>query len=246
MQRADRRTAVVTGAARGIGRAIAERLERDGFDVIATDIDAAALAVSQAEWDVAGRAITGRLLDVCDRPGVAALFASLKRVDVVVNNAGIGAPMIPFLQLERGAVERMIAVNLQGPFIMAQEALRRVQLGARIINIASRGYLGGIGAGHYVASKAGIVGLTRAMAAELRWRGVLVNAVAPGLIATSIIDDFSPQMRAKLEAREPSGGANPPEQIAAVVAFLAGPDAALINGQVLMADGGKSIGTPPL
>jgi 3-oxoacyl-[acyl-carrier protein] reductase len=97
-----------------------------------------------------------------------------------------------------------------------------------------------------VASKAAVVGLTRAMAIELRWVGIAVNAVAPGMVDTRMMADFTPEMRRSLEAREPTGAAADPALIAGCVAFLASPDAAGINGQVLLADGGKSLGMPPL
>jgi 3-oxoacyl-[acyl-carrier protein] reductase len=236
--------ALVTGAARGIGRAIAERLARDGLRVLACDVDADELAAQPgAHHD--GQ-IQGVALDCCDRPGVVALLEREGPVAVVVNNAGVASEMIPALELTRQAFQRMLAVNLRGAFIVAQEAARRMPAGGRIINIASRGYLGGAGAGHYVASKAGVVGLTRAMAVELRWRGINVNAVAPGMVDTRMLSGFTDAMRRSLERREPAGRAADPSAIANIVAFLASPDADQINGQVLLADVGKTLGAPPL
>jgi 3-oxoacyl-[acyl-carrier protein] reductase len=232
--------ALVTGAARGIGRAIAERLARDGFAVLACDVDAEALA-SRADG-----AIRGAALDCCDRAAVAALLDQEGSPQVVVNNAGVASPMIPVLELTRSDFERMLAVNLRGTFVVAQEAARRMEAGGRIINIASRGYLGGAGAGHYVASKAGVVGLSRAMAVELRWRGINVNAVAPGMVDTRMLSGFTDAARRSLERREPSGRAADPAAIADIVGFLASPAAGQINGQVLLADGGKTLGVPPL
>jgi 3-oxoacyl-[acyl-carrier protein] reductase len=234
--------ALVTGAARGIGRAIAERLASDGLRVLACDIDADALAAQARQDDT----IRGVALDCRDRPAVAALFEREGPVQVVVNNAGIASEMVPALDLTREAFQRMLAVNLRGTFIVAQEAARRMPAGGRIINIASRGYLGGAGAGHYVASKAGVVGLTRAMAIELRWREINVNAVAPGMVDTRMLSGFTDAMRHSLERREPAGRAANPSTIASIVAFLASPDADQINGQVLLADVGKTLGAPPL
>ena len=236
--------ALVTGAARGIGRAIAERLARDGLQVLACDIDADELAIQARTRRDDG--IRGVALDCCDRPAVAALLEREGPVSVVVNNAGIASEMIPALELTRAAIQRMLAINLRGTFIVAQEAARRMPAGGRIINIASRGYLGGAGAGHYVASKAGVVGLTRAMAVELRWRGINVNAVAPGMVDTRMLSGFSEATRRSLERREPTGRAADPAVIANIVAFLASPDADQINGQVLLADFGKTLGAPPL
>jgi len=234
--------ALVTGAARGIGRAIAERLARDGLRVLACDLDADELAAQARR----GGGIQDVALDCCDRPRVAALLEREGPVHVVVNNAGIASEMIPALELTREAFQRMLAVNLRGTFIVAQEAARRMPAGGRIINIASRGYLGGAGAGHYVASKAGVVGLTRAMAIELRWRGINVNAVAPGMVDTRMLSGFTETTRRSLERREPAGRAADPAAIANIVAFLASPDANQINGQVLLADVGKTLGAPPL
>ena len=233
--------AVVTGAARGIGRAIAARLAADGFRVVATDIDTAEL-----EATAAALGVQAATLDVCDRDAVSRLFDRLGTLGVVVNNAGIASHLVAFRDLTRADLMRMVAVNAHGPFVVSQEAVRRMPEGGRIINIASRGYLGGAGASHYVASKAALVGLTRAMAIELRWAGITVNAVAPGMVDTRMIDGFTPAMRRSLEAREPSGGPADPALIAGCVAFLASPDAQFVNGQVLLCDGGKSVGMPPL
>ena len=237
---------MVTGAARGIGRAIAERLARDGMRVVATDIDAAAVATAADEWRAQGLDVSGETLDVGERAAARALLARIGPLDVVVNNAGIASPMLGFSDIDAAAWRRLFRVNLSGVFVVAQEAARRMASGARIVNIASRGYLGGAGASHYVASKAAVVGLTRAMAIELRWSGVTVNAVAPGMVDTRMLDDFTAPMRRSLENREPSGAAANPRTIADAVAFLCSGQAAQINGQVLIVDGGKSVGMPPL
>jgi 3-oxoacyl-[acyl-carrier protein] reductase len=162
--------------------------------------------------------------------------------DVVVNNAAIPADMLPFADLTPEHFARALRINVQGSFIVAQEAARRMEVGA-IINIASRGYLGGIGGAHYVASKAAVVGMTRAMAAELRWRGISVNAVAPGMVETRMIDGFSPAMRQKLTEMEPAGRPLHPAVIAGAVAYLASPAGRSMTGQILLVDGGKTIGT---
>ncbi len=236
-------TAVVTGAGRGIGRAIAARLARDGFAVVAADVDAAAAEETAA---LLGGQVRAAALDVTRRDQVAALMDGIDDLAVVVNNAGIAAAMDGVAEVSLADWRRIFAVNVQGVFIVAQEGARRLGEGGRIVNIASRGYLGGAGMPHYVASKAAVVGLTRAMAVELRWAGITVNAVAPGMVDTRMLGGYSPEMRRAMEAREPSGAAADPSAIAEAVGFLASPGAAFVNGQVILADGGKCIGVPPL
>jgi 3-oxoacyl-[acyl-carrier protein] reductase len=230
--------ALVTGGAQGIGRAVAETLAARGWSVTAADRDEAALA------RVGGEGIAAAALDVTDSAAVAALVDRLPPLDVVVNCAGIAAELLPLKDIPREAFERMLRVNLGGTFILAREAARRMERGA-IITIASRGYLGGAGAAHYVASKAAVVGLTRALAVELRWRGISVNAVAPGMVDTRMIADFTPEMRARLSRLDPEGGPMPPAAIAEAVAYLASPEGRRVNGQVLLVDGGKSLGVAP-
>lgn len=240
------RHAVVTGAARGIGLAIATQLARDGLHVLATDRDGDVVQAEAARLCEQGLQVRAATLDVQDRAVVAALFATLPTIDVVVNNAGIASDMLPFRELDAARLRTMIGVNTLGSFIVAQEAVRRMPEGGRVVQIASRGYLGGTGASHYVASKGAVVGMVRAMAIELRWRGITVNAVAPGMVDTRMLSGYSPEMRRALEKREPAGAAANPQTIADAVSFLASPRAAFCNGQVLFVDGGKSVGMPPL
>ena len=240
------RYAVVTGAARGIGLAIATQLAKDGLLVLATDVDGEVVHAEVERLRAQGLPVTGSALDVTNRASVSALFATLPTIDVVVNNAGIASAMLPFRELDVERLRTMLRVNTLGSFIVAQEAVRRMPEGGRVVQIASRGYLGGAGASHYVASKGAVVGMVRAMSIELRWRGITVNAVAPGMVDTRMLEGYSPEMRRALEKREPAGAAASPQTIADAVSFLASPRAAFCNGQVLFVDGGKSVGMPPL
>lgn len=239
-----RNTALVTGGARGIGAATAEALERAGWDVVIADMDAAAVATSVAGWADGHRRIGGVQLDVTDRASVAATLDRHGPFTLVVNNAAVPADMLPFAEVTAAQFERLMRINVLGTFIVGQETARRMEGGA-IVNVASRGYLGGIGGAHYVASKAAVVGLTRAMAVELRWRGIAVNAVAPGMVDTRMIDNFSPAMRARLTDLEPSGGALDPRVIADTIVFLGSAAGRMMSGQVLLVDGGKALGVVP-
>lgn len=237
--------AVVTGAARGIGLRMAARLAEAGFSVVAADRDGSVVEAEAAKLRAQGLDVRGVGLDITDRAAVAAVFNDLGAVQVLVNNAAIASTLVPIKDMSEAELASMLKVNVQGTFIVAQEAARRMS-GGSIINVASRGYLGGAGAAHYVASKAAVVGLTRAMAVELRWSGIAVNAIAPGMVETRMIQDFTDDMRRALVSREPSGRAADPDDIARAVVFLATDTAHLMNGQVLLLDGGKSIGVPPL
>jgi len=137
---------------------------------------------------------------------------------------------------------RMYEVNLLAVATLTQEAARKMTRGARIVNIASRAYLGAKNHAHYVASKAALVGYTRASAMELAARGIMVNAIAPGLIDTPLLRALSPERLAAQLALQPTGAAGTPEDIANAVVFFASPATCFVTGQVLFVDGGKSLG----
>ena len=175
--------AFVTGAAQGIGLAIAKRLAQDGFHVVAMDRQADVLAAALKPLQAQGLRMSAAVVDVCDRASVHQALQAHARVDVMVCAAGIYNDA-RFLELTEQAFTQMLQVNVVGTFIPAQEAARRMVAGGRIVTISSRGALGGTRFAHYVASKSAVVGLTRAMAMELRDKEIAVNSVAPGFTDT--------------------------------------------------------------
>jgi len=238
------KVAIVTGGAGGIGAAVCERLARDGFTVVVNYGGNAAPAEALAARIEAagGRAITA-LADVADAAQVARMFASAETafggVDVLVNNAGI-MRLATIGDSDDALFERQIAVNLTGTFNTLREASKRLREGGRIINFSSS-VVGMLQPtyGVYAATKAAVEAMTSILAKELRGRDITVNAIAPGPTATKLFLGGKPQAvvdhLAKLAPLERLGQ---PEDIAAAVAFLAGPDGAWINGQTLRANGG--------
>jgi 3-oxoacyl-[acyl-carrier protein] reductase len=233
--------ALVTGAAQGIGLSIVERLASDGFKTIAVDIKRERVEEETTKLRNAGLDVTGFGLDVCDRRSVAELMSKLERIDVVVCAAGVYWPRY-FMEVTEDDFRRIMEVNLIGVFVVAQEAVKRMKQGGRVILISSRGALGGTGFPHYVASKAAVIGLTRAMAMELRKSGIMVNSVAPGFTDTPMTRSMPPDEYAAAEALESAGKAADPKVIANAVAFFASPLTQFVTGQVLYVDGGKSLG----
>lgn len=237
----DRQVAFVTGAGSGIGRATAMRLSHDGFRVVAIDRSGPAVEALARELVSAGGDAVACVADVCDRKAIAAVLDAQPRVDVMVCAAGIG-PMCSFDEITDDAFRTILEVNLMGVFIAAQEAVRRMKPGGRVVTVSSRAALGGSGFAHYVASKAGVVGLTRAMAMDLRHRHIAVNSVAPGFTDTGMTRALTPEQFAAASSLEPSGRPADPSEIAHAIAFLASPETHFITGQTLFVDGGKSLG----
>jgi len=239
-----RRTAIVTGASRGIGAAIAQRLARDGIAIIvnfAGDVQAAEAVVSSIR--TAGGQAEAVKADVSDPAAARRLFDAAEKsfggVDVIVNNAGI-MPLATIAASDDAMFDRLIAVNLKGSFNMMREAATRLRRGGRIINLSSSvvGLLQPT-YGVYAGTKAAVEAMTSVLAKEMRGREITVNAIAPGPVATDLfLNGKSPELVERIARIAPLERLGQPEEIAAAVAFLAGPDGAWINGQTLRANGG--------
>ncbi|MBU9425317.1 SDR family oxidoreductase [Burkholderia gladioli] len=238
------RAAIVTGGSRGIGRAIATRLAADGFAVVVNYAGNAAAAQETVGAIVeAGGTAVAVQGDVASEADVARLFdTTIERfgnVDVVVNSAGVmSMAAIDTEQLE--AFDRTIATNLRGSFLVLAQAARRMQRGGRIIALSTSVIaLSFPGYGPYIASKAGVEGLVRVLANELRGRGITANVVSPGPVATELFfNGKTDEQVAKLAKLAPLERLGEPEDIASAVSFLAGPDGAWVNAQVLRVNGG--------
>jgi 3-oxoacyl-[acyl-carrier protein] reductase len=238
------KVAIVTGASRGIGAAVAERLAQDGMTVIVNYSGSAQAAEALVEKIAkAGGRARAHQADVSDPAAAARMFeaaeAAFGGVDVLVNNAGI-MQVQPMAETDDKSFDRHIAVNLKGSFNTLREAARRLRAGGRIVNFSSS-VVGLYQPGYavYAATKAGVEAMTHILAKELRGRNITVNAVAPGPVATALFLDGKPQAAIDAASKAPPlERLGQPEDIARVIAFLAGPDGAWINGQVLRANGG--------
>jgi 3-oxoacyl-[acyl-carrier protein] reductase len=233
--------ALVTGAAGGMGRVIVRRLAQDGFSVIAVDRAANPLTELEQSLKREKLDIRTRVVDLTQEAAIAELITELPALSALVNSAGLFDER-DFFELTQEDFRRMYELNLIAAATLTQRAAARMNAGAKIVNIASRAYLGARHHAHYVASKAALVGYTRASAMELAPRGILVNAIAPGLIDTPMLRALSPERLAAQLALQPTGKAGAPEDIANAVSFLVSPGMSFITGQVLFVDGGKSLG----
>src|SRR6266849_2240725 len=238
------KVAIVTGASRGIGAAVAEQLATDGFTVVITYSGDAKPAESLARKieGSGGRALTAKA-DVSDAKAVRGMFdaaeAAFGGVDVLVNNAGI-MKLAKIADSDDALFDQQIAVNLKGSFNAMREAARRLRDGGRIVNFSTSVVGTKVETyGIYAATKSAIETMTAILSKEMRGRGITVNAVAPGPTATDLfLDGKSPELIDRLAKMNPMERLGTPEDIASAVAFLVGPDGGWINGQVLRANGG--------
>lgn len=253
----DGKIALVTGAGRGIGRAIATRLAEDGADVVILDLRLDSLTDSVAAVEAAGGRALPLARDVASaedwQMAIASVLEQWGRLDILVNNAGIGGPVSPFLDYPEEAYDQVMAVNTRGVFLGIKYAGRALRDGGggAIVNIASvSGLSGSRGILAYTASKHAVIGLTKVAAVELAQYKIRVNAVCPAPTATEMMFNLertvSPgnpdAVRQRFHASIPLARYGEPAEIAATVAFLAGPDSSFITGAALTVDGGMLAG----
>ena len=238
------KNAIVTGASRGIGKAIALKLAEQGANVacVARSLDSVKETVAAVE--ALGRKAKGFAVDVADFNSVEAAGKEIGELfetfDILVNNAGLTRDTL-LMRMSSEDWDIVLQTNLKGAFNWTKAVTRQMlrQRSGRIINISSViGLVGNAGQANYAASKAGLIGFTKSIAREFASRGVTANAVCPGFIETDMTDGLPAEIKEKALQQVPLGRMGRPEEIAAAVAFLAGPQADYITGQALVVDGG--------
>jgi 3-oxoacyl-[acyl-carrier protein] reductase len=240
----DKQTALVTGASRGIGRAIALELARQGATVIGTATSEAGAQAIGAAFAAEGLAGRGAVLNVNDAAAADALIDGIVKefgaLSILVNNAGITQDQLA-MRMKDDEWDAVIDTNLKSVFRLSRAVLRPMMKAraGRIVNITSVvGSAGNAGQANYAAAKAGVAGMSRALARELGSRGITVNCVAPGFIDTDMTKDLPPEQHTALKTQIPLGRLGSPEDIAHAVAFLASPQAGYITGTTLHVNGG--------
>jgi 3-oxoacyl-[acyl-carrier protein] reductase len=235
------KVAMVTGGARGIGKAIAAALAAEGARIAVVDLDLGNAEATAAELGGGARGFAANVAKAADVDAVVeAIERDLGPIDILVNNAGITRDGL-LMRLSEADWDAVLSVNLKAAFLTMKAVTRGMmkRRSGRVINIASVvGVVGNKGQANYAASKAGLIGLTKTIAKELASRNVLVNAVAPGFIETDMTAGLPPEARQALSAQIALGRLGTPADIASVVAFLASEGASYITGQVIVVDGG--------
>ena len=242
------KVAMVTGAGRGIGRAIALRLAQDGADVVIADVDLAAAEGVAAEVRQMGRRALAAKMDVTQKAQVGATVeravAELGRMDILVNNAGILGPTTPVADTPEEDWDRCIAVHLKGAFLCCQAVVPHMigQGYGKIVSMASvAGKEGNPNLAAYSVAKAGIMCLTKSLAKEVATLGINVNCISPTVIETDLIKDMDPEQLAPLIAKIPMKRTGKPEEAAALIKFLVSDEAAFVTGQCYDMSGGRSV-----
>ena len=244
MKQLENQIAVVTGAGRGIGRAIALKFAAQGADIVAVDLKTDFVQETVDEVRKLGRKAWAVAANVAEAASVEAaaeqILKEANRVDILVNNAGITKDGL-LMRMSEADWDAVLDINLKGTFLFTKAFSRAFvkQRSGRIVNIASViGLIGNAGQCNYAASKAGVIGFTKSVARELASRGVTANAIAPGFIETKMTEALGPEARAGLLKQIPLASLGQPEDVAAAALFFASPAARYITGQVLAVDGG--------
>ncbi len=240
------KSALITGAGSGMGRAMAHLFAQRGAGIVICDKDLSSAEMVKGQVSGLGARAIAIQADVSNPEQVNAMvkaaFNEFPRIDILVNNAGIGSDLVPFRRMTYEQWDRMIAVHLYGTFNCTRGVIEKMiaQKQGRVINMSSvNGLMGETLAVHYSAAKAAIIGFTKALAKEVAHHGITVNAIAPGVIGTPMIDKLGAQVVDSLIKTIPVGRKGKPEEIAHLAAFLASDHASYITGQVISPNGGS-------
>lgn len=236
------KVALVTGAAGGIGGALVDLLAQAGADVVLADLDADAVESRAAELRDAGWRAMGVGVNAADTESIDAMVAlveeRLGRVDLLVPSAGI-YPQAMLADMPDAAWRTVLSINLDGVYFLTKRLLPLMPSGSAIVNLSSlAGHRGSLGHGHYSVSKAGVIALTRNLALELGPRGIRVNSVSPGIIATQMTEGIRAEQGDRLIAQTPLGRDGTPDETASVIAFLLSDAASYVHGEIVHVNGG--------